>query len=171
MSLVPWRLDLWGKSSWIWMIFKLKIKLNRSWNFLRKNVPLVLLERSWWAWFNGIYLVRFGFKMWEILILKWFLSVKITFFGVNLIAWLACQFYWNFMFLFYLLLLPVWLVQLGFRYGMILFIVSEVMSFLTFFWVPSSLGNLPLEGLQFKHDFLSYLAIQNIVHMLSFPIL
>jgi heme/copper-type cytochrome/quinol oxidase subunit 3 len=75
------------------------------------------------------------------------------------------------MFLFYLLLLPVWLVQLGFRYGMILFIVSEVMSFLTFFWVPSSLGNLPLEGLQFKHDFLSYLAIQNIVHMLSFPIL
>jgi hypothetical protein len=27
--------------------------------------------------FKGIYLVRFGFKMWEILILKWFLSLKI----------------------------------------------------------------------------------------------
>jgi hypothetical protein len=35
-------------------------------------VPLVLLERSWWAGINGIYLVRFGFGMWEILILKWF---------------------------------------------------------------------------------------------------
>jgi hypothetical protein len=30
-------------------------------------VPLVLLGRSWWAWFNGIYLVRFGFRMWNIL--------------------------------------------------------------------------------------------------------
>jgi len=41
-------------------------------------VPLVLLERSWWcAGFNGIYWVRFGFKMWEILILKWFLPLKI----------------------------------------------------------------------------------------------
>jgi len=28
-------------------------------------VPLVFLERSWWAGFNGIYLVRFGgFRMW-----------------------------------------------------------------------------------------------------------
>jgi hypothetical protein len=51
----------------------LKIKLNCSWEFLRNwNVPLVLLERSWWAGFNGIYLVRFGFRMWEILIFKWF---------------------------------------------------------------------------------------------------
>jgi len=25
------------------------------------------LERSWWAGFNGIYLVRFGFRMWEII--------------------------------------------------------------------------------------------------------
>jgi hypothetical protein len=25
---------------------------------------------------NEIYLVRFGFKMWEILIFKWFLSLK-----------------------------------------------------------------------------------------------
>ncbi len=28
----------------------------------------MLLERSWWAGRNGIYLVRFGFRMWEILI-------------------------------------------------------------------------------------------------------
>jgi len=40
-------------------------------------VPLVLLERSWGAGFNGIYLVRFGFRMWEILIFKWFLQLKI----------------------------------------------------------------------------------------------
>jgi hypothetical protein len=56
----------------------LKIKLNCSWNFQRNwNIPLVLLERSWWAGFNGIYLVRFGFRMWEILIFKWFLPLKI----------------------------------------------------------------------------------------------
>ncbi len=61
-----------------WMISSVKIKLSRSWKFLRNwNVPLVLLERSWWAGFNGIYLVRFGSRMWEILILKWFLLVKI----------------------------------------------------------------------------------------------
>jgi len=49
-----------------WMIFSLKIKLNHSWKFRRNwNVPLVSLERSWWARFNGIYLVRFGFRMWE----------------------------------------------------------------------------------------------------------
>ncbi len=54
-----------------WMISSLKIKLNRSWKFRRNwNVPLVLLERSWWARFNGIYWVRFGFRMWEILILR-----------------------------------------------------------------------------------------------------
>jgi hypothetical protein len=41
-------------------IFKLKIKLNHSWKFRRNwNVPLVWLGRSWWAAFNGIYLVRF----------------------------------------------------------------------------------------------------------------
>jgi hypothetical protein len=57
-----------------WMIFSLKTKLScrRNW-----NVPLMLLERSWWAGFNGIYLIRFGFKMWEILIFKWFLLLKI----------------------------------------------------------------------------------------------
>jgi len=71
-------LDLWCKSSWILNDFSLKIKLNQSWKFWRNwNVPLVLLERSWWAGFNGIYLVRFGFRMWEILILKWFLLLKI----------------------------------------------------------------------------------------------
>jgi hypothetical protein len=53
-----------------WMISSLKIKLNLSWFCFGKNwnVPLVFLERSWWAGFNGIYLVRFGFRMWEILI-------------------------------------------------------------------------------------------------------
>jgi len=61
-----------------WMISSLKIKLNCSWKFQRNwNVPLVLLERSWWAGFNGIYVVRFGFRMWDILIFKWFLPLKI----------------------------------------------------------------------------------------------
>ncbi len=66
------------QSSWILMIFSLKNKLNCGWKFRRNwNVPLVLLERSWWAGFYGIYLVRFGFRMWEILISKWFLLLKI----------------------------------------------------------------------------------------------
>jgi hypothetical protein len=61
-----------------WMISSLKIKLNWSWNFQRNwNVPLMLLERSWWIAFNGIYLIRFGFRMWDILDFKWFLSLKI----------------------------------------------------------------------------------------------
>ncbi len=61
-----------------WMISTLKIKLNHSSKFRRNwNLPLVLLERFWWAGFNGIYLVRFGFRMWDILILKWFLQLKI----------------------------------------------------------------------------------------------
>jgi hypothetical protein len=52
-----------------WMISSLKIKLNCSWKLQRNwNVPLVLLKRSWWGGFNGIYLVRFGFRMWKILI-------------------------------------------------------------------------------------------------------
>ncbi len=73
--------DVWTCTATIleyWMISSLKIKLNRSWNFQRNwNVPLVFLERSWRAGFNGICLVRFGFKMWEVLIFKWFLSLKI----------------------------------------------------------------------------------------------
>ncbi len=61
-----------------WMISSLKIKLNCRWKFWRNwNVPLVLSKRSWWAGSNGIYLIRFGFRMWEILIFKWFLSQKI----------------------------------------------------------------------------------------------
>jgi hypothetical protein len=52
------------------LIFSLKIKLNCIWKFQRNwNISFMLLERSWWAGFNGIYLVRFGFRMWEILIL------------------------------------------------------------------------------------------------------
>jgi hypothetical protein len=78
MGLVPCRLDLQCKSSWILNDFLMKMKLNHSWKFQRNwNVPLVLLERSRWAGFNGIYLVRFGFRMWEILIFKWFLLMKI----------------------------------------------------------------------------------------------
>ncbi len=61
-----------------WMISSLKMKLNLSWKFQKNwNVTLVLLERSWWEKFNGIYLVRLGLRMWEILILKWFLPLKI----------------------------------------------------------------------------------------------
>jgi hypothetical protein len=61
-----------------WIIFSLKVKLNCNWKFRRNwNVPLVLLERSWWAGFNGIYLVRFGFRLWEILFFNWFLQLKI----------------------------------------------------------------------------------------------
>jgi hypothetical protein len=52
-----------------WMISSFKIKLNCNWKFWKTwNVPLVLLERSWWAGFNGIYLARFIFGMWEKLI-------------------------------------------------------------------------------------------------------
>jgi hypothetical protein len=76
-----WFHDVWtcdAKVLEYWIIFSLKIKLNRSWKFQRSwNVPLMSLERSWWARFNGIYLVRFGFRMWEIMILKWFLPLKI----------------------------------------------------------------------------------------------
>jgi hypothetical protein len=81
LSRRTWFHDVWtcgAKVLEYWMIFSLRIKLNFSWKFWRNwNVPLVLLERSWWAGLNGIYLVRFGFKMCEILILKWFLLLKI----------------------------------------------------------------------------------------------
>jgi hypothetical protein len=47
------------------MISSLKIKINHSWKFWRNwNVRLVLLER-FWARFNAMYLVRFGFRMWR----------------------------------------------------------------------------------------------------------
>jgi hypothetical protein len=38
---------------------------------------LVLLERSQWTRFSGIYFVSFGLKMREISKLKWFLSLQI----------------------------------------------------------------------------------------------
>jgi hypothetical protein len=76
-----WFQDIWicgPKVLGYWMIFSLKIKLNCSKKIPRNwNVPLMLLERSWWAAFNGIYLVRFGFRMWEILIFNGFLPLKI----------------------------------------------------------------------------------------------
>ncbi len=75
-----WFHDVWtcgAKVLEYWMISSLKINLNCGWKFRRNwNVPLVLLERAWWAGFNGIYLVRFGFRMWEILIFKWFLPTE-----------------------------------------------------------------------------------------------
>jgi hypothetical protein len=78
MGLVPWHLDWGAKVLEYWMMFSLKSKLNRSWKFQRNwNVPLVLLERSWWAEFNDFFWIRFGFRMWEILIFKWLLSLKI----------------------------------------------------------------------------------------------
>ncbi len=76
-----WFHDVWTYGATVleyWMISSLKIKLNCSWNFWRNcNVPLVSLERSWWAGFNGIYFTRFEFRMWEILIVEWFLLLKI----------------------------------------------------------------------------------------------
>ncbi len=76
-----WFHSVWTCSAKVleyWMISSLKVKLNCSWNFWRNwNVPLVLLERSWWARFNGIYFVGVGFRICEILIFKWFLLLKI----------------------------------------------------------------------------------------------
>jgi hypothetical protein len=77
--------SIWFHSVWTcgvevleyWMISSLNIKLNCSWKFRRNwNVPLMLLERSWWAAVNEIYLVIFGFRMWEILILSYFCRWK-----------------------------------------------------------------------------------------------
>jgi len=62
-----WFHDVWTYGATVleyWMISSLKIKLNCSWNFWRNcNVPLVSLERSWWAGFNGIYFTRFEFRI------------------------------------------------------------------------------------------------------------
>jgi hypothetical protein len=78
---LAWFHDVWtcrAKVLQYWMISSLKIKLNPSWKFRRNwNVALALLKRSRLARFNAIYLVRFGFRMWEILIFKWFLQLKI----------------------------------------------------------------------------------------------
>ncbi len=40
------------------------------------DVHLVLLERSWWVGFNGIYFISFAIRMWEISKFKWFLSLQ-----------------------------------------------------------------------------------------------
>jgi hypothetical protein len=76
-----WFHGIWTRGAKVleyWMISSLETKLNRSWKSRRSwNVPLVFLERSWRAGFNGIYLVRLGFRMWEILIFKWFIPLKI----------------------------------------------------------------------------------------------
>jgi hypothetical protein len=67
-----WFHGVWTRGAKVleyWMISSPKLKLNRSWKFQRNwNMPLVLLERSYEHEINGIYLVRFGFRMWEILI-------------------------------------------------------------------------------------------------------
>jgi hypothetical protein len=77
IGLVLWRLDLWCKSSWTLNDFSLKIKLNCSWKFWKNwIVRLMLMERSWWAGFYGIYVVRFGLRMWKIWKIQWFLSLK-----------------------------------------------------------------------------------------------
>jgi hypothetical protein len=118
MGLVPGQLDFWFKSFQYWMVSLLKIKLNCSWKFWRNwNVPFMFFERSWWARFSGIYLVSFGFRMWEILIFKWFLLLKIQ-------------------------------------------INSKKPGFVgKFSW---GCGNTWRLTIQFKHDFLSYLAVQKI---------
>jgi hypothetical protein len=69
----------WGaKVLEYWTISSLKIELSPSWKFQRDwNVTLVSLERSWWAQFNRIHLVIFGFRMCEILDFKGFMSLKI----------------------------------------------------------------------------------------------
>ncbi len=77
---LAWFHGVWTCSAKVleyWMISTLKIKLNHSSKFRRNwNLPLLLLERSWWGGFNGIYVLRFGFIMLEILILKWFSAAK-----------------------------------------------------------------------------------------------
>jgi hypothetical protein len=55
-----WFHDVWSCGAKVreyWMISSLKIKLNHSWKFRRSwNVPLMLLERSWQAGFNGEFI-------------------------------------------------------------------------------------------------------------------
>jgi len=73
--------DVWScnvKVLEYWMNFSLKIKLNHNCKFQKNwDVPLELLERSQRVGFNGIYLVRFGLKMGEILNFKWFIPLQI----------------------------------------------------------------------------------------------
>ncbi len=84
MGLVPCAWTSCAKVLEYWMSFSLKFKLNRSYKFRWNwNVSLVLLERSWWGGFNGIYLVKFGFRMWEILIFEWYLQLIIQINSTN----------------------------------------------------------------------------------------
>ncbi len=87
ISLVSWCLDLQCRKHIEWFI---------CWKFWRNwNVPLVLLERSWWKGFNGIHLVRFGFRLWEIFIFKWFLLLKIQIIYINSVSPSVCL-WWGF---------------------------------------------------------------------------
>ncbi len=78
------------RGAWAWfhwcLVLAVQKFLNIEWFFHWKLNYIVaenfwgigmLLERSWWAGFNGIYSVRFGFKMLEILNFKWILPLKI----------------------------------------------------------------------------------------------
>jgi hypothetical protein len=56
-----------------WMIFSLKIKLNCSWKFEELECAFGVVGKILMRGFNGVYLLRSGFRMWEILIFKWFL--------------------------------------------------------------------------------------------------
>jgi hypothetical protein len=69
-----WFHDVWTCDTKVleyWMISSLKFKLNHNWKFQRNGIGMCLW--CWWkyparwAGLNGICLVRFGFRMWEIL--------------------------------------------------------------------------------------------------------
>ncbi len=76
---LAWFHDIWTCSEKVleyWMIFSLKIKLNHSWKFQRNwEFLLVLFARSQEVGLNGIYFVKFGLRMGEIL--NCILSLKI----------------------------------------------------------------------------------------------
>ncbi len=79
-----WFHDIWTCSAKVleyWWFFHWKLNWIVAENLggIGMYVPLVmLLERSWWwAGFDGVYSVRFGFRMWEILIFfNWFLLAE-----------------------------------------------------------------------------------------------
>ncbi len=78
MHLLDFMTDLLCRSNWILNTSSLKIKLNHNWKFQKNwDVHVVLLEISQWTIFYGIYFIRFGLLMWNILIFKLFLSLKI----------------------------------------------------------------------------------------------
>jgi hypothetical protein len=75
-----WKLST-RRGAWAWFhdVLTCGAKVLEYWmiSSLKISEPLVLLERSWWAGINGIDLVRFRFRMREILIFKWFLPLTI----------------------------------------------------------------------------------------------